>query len=69
MKIEPIIDLTSGYVMRAIDKFPKQGDRSPWRLYQNYPRDIVLLKRGSLEDEGIEFSRAPVADAPERLAA
>jgi cation diffusion facilitator CzcD-associated flavoprotein CzcO len=53
---EPMIDLKSSYVMRAIDSFPKQGPRSPWRLYQNYPRDILLLKRGPLEDEGIEFS-------------
>jgi monooxygenase len=61
---QPMIDLKSGYVMRSIHKFPKQGPRSPWRLYQNYPRDIALLRRGSLQDEGIEFSR-PV-QAPRR---
>jgi cation diffusion facilitator CzcD-associated flavoprotein CzcO len=55
----PFIDFNSGYVVRSIDKFPKQGPRAPWRLYQNYPRDINLLKRGPLTDEGIEFSRAP----------
>ena len=65
----PFIDLTSSYVLRNVDKFPKQADRVPWRLYQNYPRDILLIRRGELEDEGIEFSRAPVVDAPERLAA
>ena len=65
-----MIDLKSSYVMRAIDSFPKQGPRSPWRLYQNYPRDILLLKRGALEDEGIEFSAAtPAAARRERLAA
>jgi cation diffusion facilitator CzcD-associated flavoprotein CzcO len=48
-----------GYVMRSIHKFPKQGPRAPWRLYQNYPRDIHLLKRGPLQDEGIQFSGAP----------
>jgi hypothetical protein len=69
VEIVPFIDLTSGYVLRAIDKFPKQGSRTPWRMYQNYPRDILLIRRGDLEDEGIEFGRAPVADAPERLAA
>jgi cation diffusion facilitator CzcD-associated flavoprotein CzcO len=56
---EPFIDFNSGYVVRAIHKFPKQGPHAPWRLYQNYPRDIRLLKSGSLEDEGIVFSRAP----------
>ncbi|GHF52689.1 cation diffusion facilitator CzcD-associated flavoprotein CzcO [Amycolatopsis bartoniae] len=54
----PFIDLKSGYVLRSIDKLPKQGDDAPWRLYQNYPRDVLLLRRGPLEDEGIEFSRA-----------
>jgi monooxygenase len=56
---EPFIDFNSGYVVRSIHKFPKQGPRAPWRLYQNYPRDIGLLKRGPLADEGIRFSRAP----------
>jgi len=53
----PWLDFTSGYVQRSIDKFPKQGDRTPWRLHQNYARDILMLRRGVLEDEGIEFSR------------
>ena len=67
---EPFIDLKSGYVMRSIDRFPKQGPRSPWRLYQNYPRDILLLKRGPLEDEGIEFTAAtPAATRETPLAA
>jgi hypothetical protein len=59
----------SGYVLRSIDKFPKQGDRPPWRMHQNYPRDILLVRRGEIEDEGMEFSRAPVAGTPDRLAA
>jgi cation diffusion facilitator CzcD-associated flavoprotein CzcO len=42
---QPFIDLTSGYVMRAIDKFPKQGSTAPWRLYQNYARDVLMLRR------------------------
>ena len=49
------LDFTSGYVQRAIDKFPKQGDRKPWRLNQNYALDIVALKFGSVDD-AMEFS-------------
>jgi hypothetical protein len=56
--IEPFIDLASGYVLRAVDSLPKQGDRAPWRLYQNYARDVLLLKHGRLEDEAMEFSDA-----------
>jgi monooxygenase len=65
---EPFIDFTSGYVLRAIDKFPKQGSKAPWRLYQNYARDIVALRYGSIEDGALVFSnpRAGVDTPPER---
>ena len=55
---KPFMDLVSGYVMRSIDAFPRQGTRAPWQLHQNYLRDVRLLRRGALEDEGIRFSRA-----------
>ena len=35
------LDLTSGYVRRSLDLMPKQGDRLPWRLHQNYVRDVA----------------------------
>ncbi|HEY0516770.1 MAG TPA: NAD(P)/FAD-dependent oxidoreductase [Solirubrobacteraceae bacterium] len=59
----PFLDLKSGYVERALDKLPRQGARAPWRLNQNYPLDVRLLRRGALEDEGIEFSRATAPQA------
>ena len=55
---EPFIDLKSGYVLRAIDQFPRQGKRSPWRLHQNYTRDTALLRFGPVEDDALEFSAA-----------
>ncbi|HET8659431.1 MAG TPA: NAD(P)/FAD-dependent oxidoreductase [Micromonosporaceae bacterium] len=58
-QLDPLIDLQSGYVLRGLDKLPKQGPRAPWRLYQNYPRDVRLLRHGAVEDEGVRFSRAP----------
>jgi monooxygenase len=67
---EPFIDFNSGYILRAIDKFPRQGSRAPWRLYQNYARDILALRYGAIEDGAMVFSNPePAADAPERLAA
>jgi monooxygenase len=60
---EPFLNLKSGYVERAIDELPKQGSVAPWRLNQNYVLDVQLMKRGPLEDEGIEFSAgAPSSD-------
>jgi monooxygenase len=54
----PIIDLKSGYVTRSIQALPKQGPAAPWRLHQNYPRDVLMLRHGRLEDEGVRFTRA-----------
>ena len=67
---EPFIDFTSGYVLRAIDRFPRQGSKAPWRLYQNYARDIVALRHGKLEDGAMVFSNPEgEAVATEPLAA
>ncbi|WFE40438.1 NAD(P)/FAD-dependent oxidoreductase [Micromonospora sp. WMMD998] len=63
--LAPIIDLRSGYVLRAVDQLPKQGPRAPWRLHQNYPRDVRLMRHGPLTD-GVRFARAgvPATAAP-----
>jgi len=55
---EPLIGLRSGYVLRSIDTLPKQGSKAPWRLHQNYPRDVLLLRHGAVNDEALEFRRA-----------
>jgi cation diffusion facilitator CzcD-associated flavoprotein CzcO len=57
---EPIIDLKSGYVLRSIEKLPMQAESLPWRLHQNYFRDIRLLKRGPVDDSMV-FARAPAS--------
>jgi cation diffusion facilitator CzcD-associated flavoprotein CzcO len=57
----PFIDFSSGYVLRSIDRFPKQGSKAPWRLHQNYALDILNLRFGSVHDGAMEFSRAPTA--------
>jgi monooxygenase len=67
---QPFIDLKSGYVLRSLDKFPKQGVHAPWRLYQNYARDIVTLRHGAIEDGALEFSNpAPAARPAQPVAA
>ena len=62
----PIIDLKSGYVLRAIDQLPKQGLRFPWRLHQNYFKDIRMFRHAPLQDAGIRFERRAAAKAPPR---
>ena len=54
---EPLIDFSSGYIQRAIDQLPRQGSKKPWRLYQNYVRDLISLRFGAVNDGALEFSR------------
>jgi monooxygenase len=54
----PLIDLKAGYIQRGLSRLPTQGVRAPWRLHQNYPLDVLALRHGRLDDEGIRFSRA-----------
>ena len=54
----PLLDLTSGYIQRSIDKFPKQATQVPWRLCQNYLYDKLILRFTSLKDKSIRFYRS-----------
>ena len=54
---EPWIDFSSGYFKRSMHLFPKQGSRAPWKLYQNYPKDIWLLRFGKIDDGVLEFAK------------
>ncbi|MDB4879823.1 MAG: monooxygenase, flavin-binding family protein, partial [Gemmatimonadetes bacterium] len=55
---EPVIDFSSGYVLRALDALPRQGSRAPWKLRQNYVADLAILRFAPLEDGVLEFRRA-----------
>jgi cation diffusion facilitator CzcD-associated flavoprotein CzcO len=58
VKERPFIDLTSGYIQRSLKDLPTQGDKPPWRLYQNWFRDLIALRLGAIEDGAMQFSRA-----------
>jgi cation diffusion facilitator CzcD-associated flavoprotein CzcO len=57
MSTEPWIDFSSGYIQRALHLFPKHGSRKPWKLHQNYARDLLSLKFGTVRDEAMVFSK------------
>lgn len=61
VKPEPVLDFTSGYVLRAMSELPSQGSKRPWRLHQNYFKDLSMLRYGSLNDEALEFRQKPQA--------
>lgn len=52
---EPALDFNSGYVLRALGELPSQGSKHPWRLHQNYFKDLRMLRYGRLEDDTMEF--------------
>ena len=55
---QPWVDFSSSYFARSLHLFPKQGSRAPWRLYQSYPKDIMLLRFGKVDDGVLAFGRA-----------
>ena len=56
MKAEPLIGLRSSYVLRAVDRFPKQGADTPWRMAQNYYVDLVRMRLKAIADKHLVFS-------------
>jgi monooxygenase len=61
----PLLDLSSGYVQRALDKFPRQGARDPWLIRQNYLRDVLTTPRADVTRD-MTFTRR-TAPAPKPL--
>jgi len=53
----PVMDLISGYVKRSEAMLPKQGSRPPWRVPQNYVRDLAVMTFRRI-DEALEFRKA-----------
>ncbi len=51
----PLLDFSSGYIARARDSMPVQGTEKPWRVPQNYFRDVATLGFGRVTDDAIEF--------------
>jgi hypothetical protein len=68
LEAAPFLDLASGYVQRSMHMFPKQGGKIPWKLHQNYARDLMLLQRGPVEDGVMEFSNPATSVAHHREA-
>jgi monooxygenase len=54
---QPLLGLTSGYVLRGVDQFPKQGSKAPWIFRQNYVYDMLALRFRRLDDGALKFSK------------
>ncbi|MFL6721997.1 MAG: flavin-containing monooxygenase [Sphingomonas sp.] len=53
----PVLELSSGYLQRALAQLPSQGHRQPWRVRQNYVADLAAMRFGRIDEE-LEFSAA-----------
>ncbi|WP_406643259.1 flavin-containing monooxygenase [Amycolatopsis sp. WGS_07] len=54
----PLMNLTSGYLTRASSVLPRQGNRRPWLMRQNYVLDAADLRLRRLNDGVLRFDRA-----------
>ena len=52
---ENMLDFSSGYVQRALEKLPKSGAKKPWKLYQNYVLDLITLGFGKVTHRALKF--------------
>ena len=62
----PFLDFSSGYVARGVGRFPKQGVEKPWRVDQNYMKDVMAIRYGKVDDGRMAFTNPVVR---ERVAA
>jgi len=53
-----------GYIMRAIDKMPRQGKADPWRITMHYGKDKKMLVKDPVDDGNLLFKAA--ASTPSR---
>lgn len=54
---KPFLDLDAGYIRRGVSEMAKQGSHLPWRLHQNYIKDIRVLSGRHLDDGVMVFGR------------
>jgi cation diffusion facilitator CzcD-associated flavoprotein CzcO len=60
MPTVPFVEhFSSGYVQRSLALLPKQGNKAPWRVKQNYFADIMSLRYAAIANAALEFSDGP----------
>ncbi|MGW5550363.1 hypothetical protein [Nocardia beijingensis] len=52
----PLLDFEAGYVLRALDRLPKQGPGFPWLTSRDYVSDVKLLRHGPVADSNLRFA-------------
>lgn len=56
---------TPGYIVRALDKMPRQGKADPWRITMHYGKDKKVLVKDPVDDGILRFeAAAPASGRP-----
>jgi len=58
MDTRPLLDFQAGYVLRALDSFPRQGANAPWQMPMSYSKDVKYLRGGKIDDGALRFFTA-----------
>ncbi|MBD2858776.1 NAD(P)/FAD-dependent oxidoreductase [Spongiibacter sp. KMU-158] len=61
---EKMLDLDSGYINRAQHVMPKQGSKKPWRVHQNYFKDMFATRFARINDGVLSFEKGSDSSAP-----
>ncbi len=65
MPTRPFLDFGAGYIQRAVDHLPQQGDRAPWQTLMSYWADAKLLRNSPVEDdENLRMRTAGAVTSP-----
>ncbi|WP_370123466.1 flavin-containing monooxygenase [Streptacidiphilus sp. MAP12-33] len=59
MPTRPLLDFGAGYIQRALDRLPRQGDRAPWLTSMNYAADVKLLRHLPVTDPELRLGTSP----------
>jgi monooxygenase len=54
---EGMLALTSGYVERAASLLPRQGAKAPWKVHQNYLKDLAAFRFARINDGVLRFEK------------
>jgi cation diffusion facilitator CzcD-associated flavoprotein CzcO len=52
---ERLLDFDAGYILRAEHVLPKQGSKAPWKVHQNYIKDLISLRYSRVDDGHLRY--------------
>jgi monooxygenase len=57
LQLKPFTDFQAGYIQRKMDSLPRQGNKKPWILKQNYLFDLMAIRHGDVVNDVLEFAK------------